>query len=236
MKMRASLRRHTLLLCGALVALVGSGCMDKAAACRVNGSTYAAGESFSDGCNTCTCMAAGSVACTTRACLGDGGPEAGDGGGCDFSSSYDYGAVGGFRASIDRSFLSPDNHYLHTRSSLVPDAGPELACAPALPPCGALDVITAYDIEVHDLPLADVQSALAQMPPPLYGYDSRPVDGSVFEFKRADGRGFLVGESCAGRPAPCTPIPPGVAQLTQRLQDLDAQQLAKPACDGLRTP
>lgn len=40
--------------------------------CAYSGKTYAAGSSFpaSDGCNTCSCQADGSVACTERACAG----------------------------------------------------------------------------------------------------------------------------------------------------------------------
>jgi hypothetical protein len=159
----------------------------------------------------------------------------GEGGTCDFSTSYEYGYVGGERATFDRSFLSPGNRYVHQRLDLSLPAGPGVTCSPAMPPCGAPDVITAYDIEVLDLPRADVQSALAQPTPPLYGADLRPVDGSVFEFKRADGRSFLVGNPCA-QDSSCDPIPPGIAQIKQRLLDLDAQQLGAPECESLRSP
>jgi hypothetical protein len=40
-------------------------------ACTYQGRTYNSGQTFpsSDGCNTCTCLASGGVACTLRACL-----------------------------------------------------------------------------------------------------------------------------------------------------------------------
>jgi hypothetical protein len=44
------------------------------ATCEHDGRTYRAGESFSDGCNSCSCGADGFVACTTRACI-DAGPS-----------------------------------------------------------------------------------------------------------------------------------------------------------------
>jgi len=162
-------------------------------------------------------------------------PPDGDAGTCDFHGAYEYGAIGGRRAAVDRSFLSPGNQYTHTRTALLADAGAALSCSPAMPSCGASDVITAYDIEVHDLPLADVQDALAQAAPPLYGLDTRPSDGSVFEFKRADGRGFLVGETCAGT-TPCAAIPAGIDRVRRRLLDLDTQQLLASECAALRAP
>src|SRR5687767_7509340 len=66
---------------------------------------------------------------------------------------------------------------------------------------------------------------------PLYGLDSRPVDGTVFEMRRADGRGFLVGAPCRSDVVtPCVAIPVGIQRLVNRLRALDAQQLATPWC------
>jgi hypothetical protein len=150
---------------------------------------------------------------------------------CDFSARYSYGFVGGNSPYTTRSELAPGNKYTHSRSSLRSTI-PSASCSPPMPTCGALDVITAYDIEVHDLARADVQAALAAPEPLIYGQDTRPVDGALFEFKRADGRGFLVGSPCQA--AGCRAIPPGLAQLAKRLQDLDQQQLAAPECAALR--
>lgn len=49
--------------------------------CSYNGRDYHAGDTFPDrdGCNTCSCLAGGSVVCTERACAPDGG-SGGDGG------------------------------------------------------------------------------------------------------------------------------------------------------------
>lgn len=241
----------------------GAACDGSPATCRVAGVSHRAGERFPapDGCNTCSCTATGEAACTLLFCSApdaglapDGSVDQGadqsvdrasdlavdqasDGATCDFASSYEYGWVGGYRAYAERSFLSPGNQYRHTRTGFPVGASASLMCAPALPACGGQDVITAYDLEVRDLPLADVQGALAQATPPLYGLDPRPFDGAVFELERADGRGFLVGSPCPAGAAPgCTGIPAGIARLKQRLIDLDTQQLARPGCEGFHTP
>jgi hypothetical protein len=172
------------------------------------------------------CLGGGADAGRPRADAGrDAGPAP-----CDFATKYSYGFVGGLRVFAPRSYLAPGNAYSHARNPLRSDV-PTVSCAPPLPTCGAQDVITAYDVEVHDLPLPDVQAALAQPKPPLYGRDLRPVDGVVFEFLRADGRGFLVGNDCpANSTAACVPLPRGIRQLRDRLLALDKQQLAHPEC------
>jgi hypothetical protein len=83
----------------------------------------------------------------------------------------------------------------------------------------------------------DVQNALAMAAPPTYGSDHRPVDGTIFQFLRADGRGFLAGGTCSTTPLPGTPcveVPAGVARLVSALRALDAQQLLDPSCAALR--
>src|SRR6185437_449795 len=57
--------------------------------CSYNGTRHAAGESFpaSDGCNTCTCEANGSVVCTTLGC----GTESGTGGCFYDGNGYGFG-------------------------------------------------------------------------------------------------------------------------------------------------
>ena len=134
-------------------------------------------------------------------------------------------------AWTERSYLSPGNQYRHVRTPVRGSGTTELSCAPAMPPCGAEDIITAYDIEVHDLTNADVRAALAEASAPLFGYDQRPTDGAVFEFKRAEGGSFLVGADCGGTTG-CPAIPPGIKQLRDRLLALDAQQLKDPACQA----
>ncbi len=78
-------------------------------------------------------------------------------------------------------------------------------------------------------------NARSKRRPPLYGRDQRPVDGSIFSFQRADGRGFLAGSPCGTPPtASCTEIPAGVARLVADLRALDQQQLQDLTCAPLR--
>jgi hypothetical protein len=198
--------------------------------CQYGGATHPAGQSFpaTDGCNTCTCLNNGAVGCTRRACLPDAAPAV-----CALGDSYEYGDIGGLRIFVERSHLGPGNSYRHTRTPLV-GTGPLLSCAPPLPACNAAGSITAADLE-RDLADPDVRAALAETVPPVYGRDNRPVDGVVFELKRADGRGFLAGAACNGQPG-CRNVPVGIARLTALLRELDQQQLAAPACQGIRLP
>jgi hypothetical protein len=159
-------------------------------------------------------------------CLGGSTPGPG---GCDFKGSYEYGAIGGLRITVDRAFLKPGNSYQYTRSPVRGD-GPTRSCTPLMPPCGAQGVISAHDIETSGLQNADVQAALAQPTPPLFGRDLRPVDGTVLELKRHDGRGLLIGADCPATFSSCRAIPPGVARLRDLLLALDKQQLATPEC------
>ncbi|MCG5051737.1 MAG: hypothetical protein KA712_02145 [Myxococcales bacterium] len=193
----------------------------KGSACTYAGATYQEGESFAatDGCNTCVCGRGGSAACTKRACPVPA---------CDFKASYEYGDIGGLRIFADRSFLAPGNSYRHQRQPFRSDM-PFLSCEPALPECGALDVVTALDIE-RDLGHPHVQLALSKVSPPIYGRDTRPVDGTLFEFLRSDGRGFLVGADCPDTSSSCQAIPAGIKQLRDRLRALDKAQLASAAC------
>lgn len=194
--------------------------------CSYRGAIYPVGSSFpsTDGCNTCTCTASG-VACTARAC-----PPT-----CDrqLDASYQYGDVGGLRASQDRVALTPPMSYVYTRTDFGTVGGVQ-SCAPPMPPCGSAV------IDVGELVAAfghvDVQKALAAASPPLYGVDTRPVDGTVFELLRADGRGFRVGRACQSTGTElvaCPAIPAGVQALVDVLGRLDAQQLKDPACGML---
>jgi hypothetical protein len=233
--------------------------------CTYANQPRAIGTTFpsTDGCNTCACVEDARVLCTEKACATDAAalvkPDAGrdatnpgatDGAAaapsdgprpadaaaaCDFSAAYDYGDIGGLRAFVERTILQPGNRYTHVRRAVV-GAPPLASCAPPLPACGAADAVTAFDIEQRDLADPDVRAALAQSNPPLYGRDSRPVDGTVFEFAREDGRGFLVGQECQGNSGPgtCRAIPRGIAQLVSRLRDLDRQQLRAEECRSLR--
>jgi hypothetical protein len=60
----------------ALCTLAPLGCTSPTpGVCSYNGRDYHAGDTFpsDDGCNSCSCTAEGSVVCTKRACVADGG-------------------------------------------------------------------------------------------------------------------------------------------------------------------
>jgi len=97
------------------------------------------------------------------------------------------------------------------------------------------DPTSPVDIEriKIDFAHADVQAALAQAKPPTYGGDARPVDGTIFQFLRDDGRGFLAGNPCGGA-ASCVDVPPGIATLVADLRALDERELMDAACAALR--
>jgi len=199
--------------------------------CFYGGMTYRPGQSFpaDDGCNTCTCLANGQAGCTKIGC-----PPRDAAAACDLDTKVDYGDVGGLRIFVERSFLEPGNRYSRTRMPVVAGGTAALSCAPPLPRCGTNGAITAAELKAaFDHP--DVRAALAETTPPLYGRDLRPVDGIVLEFKRSDGRGFLLGAGC-NAPLGCRNIPTGIAQLGRLLRDLDRQQLEAPECQALRAP
>jgi hypothetical protein len=106
-----------------------------------------------------------------------------------------------------------------------------------MPPCGVEDLFSAADI-MRAIGDTDVQHALAMATPPIYGRDARPVDGSIFQFLRADGRGFLAGGACgSGGPLPgaaCVDVPVGITRLVNALRALDEQQLRDASCAALR--
>ena len=137
-----------------------------------------------------------------------------------------YGETGGLVAYESTATLSPPRRYLYLRTSRVTDPA-SLSCAPAMPPCGVDDLYSPADI-TGALGDTDVQKALAMATPPIYGRDTRPVDGSIFQFLRADGRGFLAGGACGSGgplPAACVEVPAGITRLVNALRALDEQQL-----------
>jgi hypothetical protein len=181
------------------------------------------------------CAAAASGGCSSTALIADGGdtsPSLSPASGCVLDAVYTYGYDGGLAYSSDRTTLSPPASYLRTRTFPgVPEPPAAVSCAPALPACNGAGVDVG-DI-VRDLADADVQAAFALSPPPIFGNDTRPVDGVVLQLQRADGRGFLAGAPCAAGEQLCHPLPAGVARLVSGLQALDQQQLADPTCGPL---
>lgn len=152
---------------------------------------------------------------------------------CVFDQRYEYGHIGGFRSSVGRTTLTPASSFLHVRTT-VREPRTSTSCSPPLPACGAANQIGSDDVEAA-MAHPDVRAALASPTPLLYGRDTRPVDGTVFELVRQDSRGLLVGFPCEGA-AGCREIPPGVAALVTLLEALDRQQLALPACSALAAP
>jgi hypothetical protein len=150
---------------------------------------------------------------------------------CVVTDTYTFGFVGGLVAFSEESVLSPPNQYRHVRTYLRSDGG-TITCA-ATPACQFLNSLGLSDVVVL-LQNADVRTALSQATPPLYGGDSRPVDGQVYSIMRSDGRGMLVGTPCNGQ-VDCRAIPSGIGNLVLALQMLDERMLGMlpPDCRGL---
>jgi len=225
--------RTLLVVALALTAGCGSVLMkpDGGGTCTYNGVTQPPGTTIpaGDGCNTCGCTASGEVVCTRLACPIDSGQD-----NCAFDATYTYGDTGGFVAYIDQVTLSPPAGYRHLRTQPGIEDPPAMVCSPLLPACKTVDAIDVFDV-MSDIADADVQRALALTAPPTFGRDARPVDGTIFQFLRDDGHGFLVGYDCAGS-AGCVDAPLGVTRLVNDLRALDAQQLHDPSCASFLPP
>lgn len=196
----------------------GGGPPDAAVGCSVGGQTYPVGASFpsEDGCNTCTCLANGSAACTKIACV-DGGPTT-----CTLDTAYTFWNDGGFRAYVDLSKLTVPRTHMIARDHLG-NAPPEMCTREV--PCNSAtegDVAKIRQALAH----ADVVAALAMTTKPFYGTDTRPADGTVFIFERADKRGFTLGSGTA--------VPAGLRALEESLHQLQTQTLASSNCANLR--
>jgi hypothetical protein len=159
-----------------------------------------------------------------------------EGGSCAFDATYRYGDTGGLVVREDLVTLEPPTSYTYQRTSYSV-AEPSGSCAPPMSPCGWEDIYGPSDV-MRAIHHPDVQAALAMPTPPTYGRDLRPVDVPIFQFLRADGRGFLVGYSCSGGAPPpgesCVDPPAGVIELVDLLRALDEQQLQDPSCAALR--
>jgi len=166
-----------------------------------------------------------------RAAASDAAPEMSPDvmGSCALATGWEYWNDGGFRAYADRVRLAPPRTCRITRTALSP--GTMTSCEATIPDCGGGDALDVGDVNAI-LAHPDVLAALAMAKPPLYGYDSRPFDGSVFALLRDDGRGFLVGDSCGTRPS-CTEPPPGVVTARTILEALEASVREQPACMAL---
>lgn len=138
-----------------------------------------------------------------------------------------WGWSGGFTVHQDESSLATCRDFDRKRTRHDGDGG-ALSCTTQIGACDAGPVAVG-DVQ-RALAAPDVVAALAAATTPLFGRDTRPVDGSVFLITR-NGKSIEVGNPCDTDPA-CVPVPPGVDALVSVLKALDAQELAKPACDA----
>ena len=144
------------------------------------------------------------------------------------TGTLSWGDNGGLVAFRDESALATCRAFQRKRSA--PSDGGSFSCATQLGACDAGPVAVG-EVE-RALAHPDVVAAFAAATTPVFGVDSRPVDGTVFEITRI-GKSIDVGSDCGASSAPaCVPIPPGVAALAVVLKALDTQELAKPACDA----
>jgi hypothetical protein len=143
-----------------------------------------------------------------------------------------WGENGGLVIFHDESSLASCRTFLRLRTGTFPDGGTQMSCTTEIGACSAAPTSVA-DVE-RALANPDVVLAFAAGVTPVYGVDSRPVDGAVFRITRK-GKSIDVGSPCgSGSGSGCVPIPPGVSALASVLQALDTQELAKSACDALR--
>lgn len=167
--------------------------------CVIDGVPFPPGTRFSDGCNSCFCSDDGGVACTLRAC-----PDT-----CTFSSSYAYRQDGGLRAYYDDHALRPARRFTTLRRHLDSDA---ITLCNTLVSCDGPGGVLAIEAAISH---PDVQKALASSTPPHFGGDPRPMDGSIFMFVRADGRGFTLGPGS---------VPGGLRALEEMLNKVAVAQ------------
>jgi hypothetical protein len=154
---------------------------------------------------------------------------------CTFDTGYTFGDEGGLRIRVDRSTLATPAEYGRTRQFRAAGMA-AISCSNKVPMCRkAPGLITTADV-VEAFAAPDVVAALAEARPQVYGRDSRPVDGTVLEVLRADGRGFLLGPACTGGQFCTRPLTDGLARVASLLNRLDTQQLATPGCEALREP
>jgi hypothetical protein len=127
-----------------------------------------------------------------------------------------WGSDGGRTPVTLQSEIAPCRQY--QRSRTVAAGGGAMACSVMLAACGTPMGIGEVERAIAH---ADVVQALAAPKTPLFGHDSRPVDGTVFQITIA-GKSIEVGDACSGSPG-CVAIPNGVAALVTLLRDIDAK-------------
>jgi hypothetical protein len=158
-----------------------------------------------------------------------GKADSGDSGstcGC-ISDALSWGNIGGKVIWTERSTLDLCFKYTHRRDSYR-TSEPSLLCEQEESFCDNEAVIGGERLAaaIQD---TEVQSAL-QKGNVLYGRDTRPVDGQVFEIKVGEDT-IAVGSDCSTSDTDCVLIPKGVQNLVILLKKLDKEQLGKPPCN-----
>jgi len=130
---------------------------------------------------------------------------------------------GGFVPYRSASEVEACRGYEHTRMPF--SGGAATSCTNTVPCEG--DAITIGDLDAA-LAHADVVAAFAAAPI-LYGRDTRPVDGQLFQITLGS-RTVSVGAECTGGGGPCEEIPAGVEALRALLTTLEEERLAEEDC------
>lgn len=150
-----------------------------------------------------------------------------------------FGLDGGKVAFVERFTLAPAAAFRAERRSGGSVGMLVSMCETALPGCNTADMVDVGELNAA-LGARDVQIAFGAargMPgmQMIYGYDPRPVDGTVFAIE-ADGVRLFVGAPCrAGMMEGCLATPVGVQRLVDVLTALRDQELQRPACMTFRT-
>ena len=137
--------------------------------------------------------------------------------------------MGGLAFNHDNSTIAAPAAYTRTRTFLDP-LTPPLACSATIPRCARdARAITTSDI-ARALALPGIAESFGP-DTPVFGYDSRPADGSVLVLRRNDGLSVALGSSCAA----CShPLTPEMATVVSLFGGLSTQMLAAPSCSALR--
>ena len=192
------------------------------------GSSSAGGNASSGGSSSGGKSGTGGGAGTNAG--GGGSPGSGGSGGASSCGCVDqtltWNQDGGFVAYRETNTLEPCRSFTLVREPVSTDP-PSQMCTDPMESCEGL--VNPADIQAA-LGHADVVAALAAAPI-LYGRDTRPVDGQVFQIHIVD-RVIEIGMDCNGA-ADCIDEPAGVLTLRTYLQTLASQIRARPPCSEL---
>jgi hypothetical protein len=188
------------------------------------GAAGAAGEGGASGSSSGSGGVSGTSSNGGSAGVAGASSGSGGGSGCGcVDQELSWGRNGGFVAYADTSTLEPCHAFTLTREQFATDPV-TMTCTDPIESCD--DIVDPGDIQdAFDHP--DVVLAFASSPV-LYGRDTRPVDGSVFQIHN----GSLlieIGLECGGA-AGCTDAPQGVLELRTLLETLTEQLRARPPC------